>query len=264
MELKNMKLILPKDYLSYSALTLFEKNKADFRKRYYEGLKLPDTKYSRFGREVHEQIDTDPQFADIRLPVAEHKMTVKVEGIPILGYIDTFCPETFNFGEYKSGIRKPDGKPRWTAVDVAKHDQLPFYSLLIQEKYGAKINKTYLVWLETEIKKHTITQGGVEIVLSQEMKLTGYRERFDRKIYQYDRDRIKKWIITSAKQIHDDYEQWRNNGEKQIISKHMAELGRRGAKAKWAKLSPEERSKMMTEYAKRPRPNARKKLSTDE
>lgn len=208
-----MEIILPKKYLSYSQIDLWNKNKGEYRLRYYEGKKSPDTVYTFFGRETHELIDTDPKFADIRLPKSEHRMSVKVNGIPIVGYIDTYCPDTHNFGEYKTGVRKPDGKPRWTQYDVEMHEQLPFYSLLLQEKYGVKINSTYLVWLETEFEEEIKTIGKVRIELGRKLKLTGHIEKFNRKIYQYDRDRVKKKIIRSAKEISKDYATWKRSQE---------------------------------------------------
>lgn len=208
-----MEIILPKKYLSYSQIDLWIKNKNEYRLRYYEGKKSPDTVYTLFGRDVHEQIDTDPKFADIRLPKAEHKILVEVSGIPVMGYLDTYHPVTHYFGDYKTGIRKPDGKPRWTQYDVEMHEQLPFYSLLIQEKYGVKMNKSYLVWLETIFKDTTIKKGATTINLGRELLLTGEMERFERRIYQYDRDRMKKWIIKSAKEIHNDYGEWRRSQE---------------------------------------------------
>lgn len=205
---------LPRPHLSYSAIDLWYKNKNQYRERYYEGKKSFDTVYTMFGRESHEQIDADPKFADIRLPESEKEMVVRVSGVPIRGYIDTYNPDTHAFGEYKTGIRKPDGSCRWTQYDVDLHDQLPFYSLLLQEKYGVKVNKTYLVWLETEFCEDKLKKGGVVLSSGRKLRLTGEMERFDRKIYQYDRDRMRKWIINAAKEIEEDYERWRKENNK--------------------------------------------------
>lgn len=209
---------LPKDYLSYSAITLWSKDKAKFRRRYYENIKDKDTVYTLFGKEVHAQIEKDPKFAHIRLPIAEQRMSVHIEGVPILGYIDTFDDVTCDFGEYKTAILNSDGSSKWTQLTVQKHDQLPFYSLLIQEKFGKKINKTFLVWLETVFKDNVRSIGGVKLGGERELVLTGKHEIFHRKMFQYDRDRIREWIIQSAKEISDDYQEWliKNNG-KQIV-----------------------------------------------
>lgn len=199
---------LPKDYLSYSALTTWAKDKAKFRRRYYENIKDADTVYTLYGKEVHAQIEKDPKYASIRLPIAEHRMNVTIEGVPILGYIDTFDDQSCDFGEYKTAIKNSDGTSKWTELTVLKHDQLPFYSLLIQEKYGKKINKTFLVWLETVFKDNAKMLGGVKLGGERELVLTGHMEIFHRKIYQYDRDRIRDWIIKCAGEISEDYTQW--------------------------------------------------------
>lgn len=202
------KLLLPKPYLSYSALDLWYKDKEKYRRRYYEGIKDPDTVYTLFGKVTHELIDKDPKFAHIRLPVPEHQMVVNIDGVPIKGYIDTFDKETCNFGEYKTAIRNSDGTSKWTALTVQKHKQLPFYSLLIQEKYGKKINKTFLVWLETVFKDNDVLLNGVKLGGKKELALTGHYEVFHRKMYQYDRDAMREWIVLGAKQISNDYKQW--------------------------------------------------------
>ncbi len=206
-----MKYNLPKKYLSYSALELWRKDKNAFRSKYYEGIDRGDTIYTLYGREVHEIIDKDPAYAHIRLPIAEQEMTVKVSGVTVMGYIDTFDPETHDFNEYKSGIRKPDGSPRWTKVDVQKHDQLPFYSMMIEKKYGTKVNTCKLVWLETQKEAQSMKIGGVTLGQGSKLSLTGHLEVFERKIYQYDRDRMKKWVVTSAEDISNDYTLWQQN-----------------------------------------------------
>src|SRR3990167_2839207 len=204
----NKNLILPKSHLSFSSLDLWRHDKARFRRRYYENIKEPDTIYTLFGRAVHEQIDRDPSYAHIRLPVSEKKITVTVSGVPILGYIDTFDPNTFAWKEYKSGIRKPDGSPRWTQVDVEAHDQLPFYSLLLQASFGVKSNHTKLIWFETEFEENGQKVGGVVIGGERKLRLTGQYEVFSRRIYQYDRDRMRKWIRQAAEEKSSDYKRW--------------------------------------------------------
>lgn len=207
---KKSDLILPKKYLSYSALELWAKDKEKYRRRYYEGIKDADNVYTLYGKFVHEQIYKDDKYKNIRLPVAEHRMSITVEGVPILGYIDTFDPETCDFGEYKSSIRNSDGTSKWTALTVQKHKQLSFYSFLIKEKYGKKINKTYLVWLETVFKNNDMVLSGVKLGGKRELVLTGHFERFDRRLYQYERDAMREWVIKSAKEISEDYQDWLN------------------------------------------------------
>ena len=201
------KLLLPKSHLSFSALDLWRRDKVRFRRRYYEDIKEPDTVYTLFGRAVHAAIDKDPLYEKIRLPVAEKKIEVETCGVPLLGYIDTFNPASFAWKEYKSGIRKPDGSPRWTQADVEAHDQLPFYSLLLEAKFGVKSNHTELIWFETEFEEEAQKIGGVIVGGERHLRLTGHYEVFSRRIYQYDRERMKKWIRKAAKEISADYKQ---------------------------------------------------------
>ena len=206
-----MQLNLPKPYLSYSALDLWKKNKNAFRKKYYENIPQPDTVYTLFGKEVHEAISKDDRYAAFRLPVDEKKMEVRIDGVPVMGYIDTFDPDTFSFGEYKSGIMKPDGTPRWTQLDVNKHDQLPFYSLLIEEKFGVRVNHTYLLWLVTEMYEEKRKMGGAVLGSERRLRLTGEYHVFNRQMFQYDRKRMRKWIKDSAKEISEDHTLWQKS-----------------------------------------------------
>lgn len=206
-----MKYTLPKKYLSYSSLSLWKKDKNNFRRKYYEGVKDRDTSYTVFGKEVHELIAKDEKYSHIRLPVFEQKISIEVKGIPVMGYIDTFNPKTYEYMEYKSGIAKAGGSPRWTQLEVEKHDQLPFYSFLIQEKYGAKVNNTFLVWLETRFKDNNFVINGVKLGGERELELTGRLEMFERRLFQRDRDQMKDWVITSAQEISRDYQDWLKN-----------------------------------------------------
>lgn len=176
--------------------------------------------YTLYGKEVHEQIGKDPKYAHIRLPVAEHPIRITIEGVPVLGYIDTFDDKTCDFGEYKTAINRAT----WTPVTVHKHDQLPFYSLLIQEAHGKKINKTFLVWLETVFENTDRKIGGVKIGGERKLILTGKFQIFERKIYQYERDRMKKWIKESAEEISNDYTQWQyEQGRNRSVSSGVGE-----------------------------------------
>lgn len=209
-----MKLNLPRAYLSYSALSLWKKDKEKFRRRYYQNIKEKDTVFTLFGREVHEEIAKNPAYDFIRLPKSEHEIRVTVAGVPIMGYLDTFNPNTGLFGEYKTGIRTKSGDARWTQIEVEKHEQMPFYSLLIWETYGIKSNRPFLAWFETSADAKVQRIGGVEIHSEQKLKLTGVYEIFWRKLYEYDRSRIKRWISASAEEISEDHLRWQEKTKK--------------------------------------------------
>ncbi len=209
-------ILLPNEHVSYSALDKWDKDKPGFRKRYYEGIKDPDTIFTLFGRETHAIVDTDQRFRDIRLPVSEHRLKFLVSGIPVLGYVDTFNDKYYRnkkylFGEYKTGIRNKEGKAPWTQSAVMKHKQLAFYSLGLQITlhHGVKRHPCYLVWLETERKIQQQKVGNVILSSKDALVLTGHSEKFERTIYEFERKMIRQWIIKNALEISDDYKKWR-------------------------------------------------------
>jgi len=200
---------LPREYLSYSAIHLFEKDKEQFRARYYRDEKQRDTVYSLFGREVHSKIEENPDLFE-NIPTydqKELKLEANIDGVPVLGYIDSFCSDCYTFADYKTGIRKADGTPRWDAIEVQKLNQLPFYSLLIQENYSKVAEKCRVVWLETQFKEED------QMLTSKdpELELTGHFEIFEREIEPWERDRIREWTLENAKAISEDYKQYLEN-----------------------------------------------------
>lgn len=199
---------LPKPYLSYSALSLWKRDPVAFRAKYYDGVTQPETRYTIFGSEVHKLIEDGGMKHVPRYKKAEYAIEVVMDGIPVMGYLDSFCPARKAFLDYKTGIRLADGSPRWNAVEVQKLDQLPFYSLLIKEKYGTVQPTSKLVWLETAWvpSEETITFEGTTLTrMDQKLALTGTVEVFKRRIDEHERIRMRSWIIESAKEISEDY-----------------------------------------------------------
>jgi hypothetical protein len=194
---------LPKGYLSYSQIDLWQKDKTAYRKRYYEGLPSTDTIYTIFGRETHERIARgEVQGAPI-YSTKELKIEVTVSGVPILAYVDSFCDRRKAILEYKTS------KNPWTLPMVHKHEQLPLYSMLVQEKFGEVQSKLHLVWLETELGDETVHEefDGMQLAGSRtKLALTGHIEVFERTIEQWERDRQKDIISRIAREIAKDYE----------------------------------------------------------
>ena len=199
-------IFLPKSYLSYSALNLWYKDKDVFRKKYYEGVEPPTTRFSFFGSEVHKLLEDGHLKKIPRYEKPEYAIKVEIEGIPVYGILDSFSPRPKKLLDYKSGIRKKDGSPRWTIVEVAKLDQLPFYSLLVETKFNKVHPETKLVWLETQYAKRT----GRKSVLDAGLELTGHFEVFKRIIEPWERDRMREWIVSGAEAISKDYSGWVN------------------------------------------------------
>lgn len=199
---------LPKSYLSYSALSLWKRDPIAFRAKYYDGMTQPETRYTLFGSEVHKLIEAGGMTHVPRYKKAEYPIEVLIDGIPVMGVLDSFCPTKKAFLDYKTGIRLANGSARWNAVEVQKLDQLPFYSLLIKEKYGTVQATSKLVWLETMWvpSKKILEFNGVALEhFDNELALTGVVEVFKRRIDEHERMRMRSWIIESAKEISEDY-----------------------------------------------------------
>lgn len=209
---------LPRTYLSYSSWSLWKKNREAFRRKYYLNEPSFENVETIFGKKIakmledKEQIKKHPVLSLIpSYSLAEHGIDVVINDIPVKGYLDTFDPETFSFGEFKTGHLNKDGKAPWNRVKVFKHDQLPFYSLLVEKKYG-KVNRvTNLHWIETKFKEKMIVFDGIELIAdSRELELTGRIESFKRIIPKWERELIRKDIIKVAGEISEDYTNFLN------------------------------------------------------
>lgn len=202
---------LPNKYLSYSALYLWYTNKNQFRKRYYLKEKGIETRYTLFGKTAHESIETDVRLTHIpKLPIKEHEIKVKIDGVPIRAFIDTFDKKTLAFYEYKTGLQHPDGAARWNLKRVQEHKQLPFYALLIREKYGKYNPNTLLILLETAWNNDSVKIGDTEVIFSEDLQLTGRSEIFTRTITDEELEDMRKWIVTGYNQIVEDYDWWKH------------------------------------------------------
>lgn len=225
---------LPKPYLSYSAWSLWKKDKASFRRRYYEGEKGFETKETIFGKEIAKLLESDdvkhhPVLSKVpRYAISEYEIKTEYKGIKILGYIDSFDPVEFAFLEYKSGHASKDGKPPWDVVKVQRHEQLVFYNAFIRLMHGKAKRKCKLVWIETELANKTSMFKGIKLTSSRkEVRLTGRVEIFERTIFKYETDRLLKDIVKVAKEISDDYTEYQN--QKRASQIHAAD--RAGSRA---------------------------------
>ena len=186
-----------KKTLSYSAISLWTKSREMYRKRYFEGIKFSDTVFTIAGKEIEKQIYAG-KYPEIPFWGGEQtKLQINIEGIPIIGYLDSFHKEELKFLDYKTSITP------WTQFDVQKLEQLAFYNFMIKKIYGAVEPICNLVWLETKMvpSKGLLSNG-------DSLCYTGKFEIFKRRIIETDRKRIEKWILKSEEEISDDYTNW--------------------------------------------------------
>ncbi len=218
---------LPKKYLSYSQFNTWIKNKEAYRARYYRGEKQHENPEMIFGKQIAKMledpaaVDAHPVLSKIpRYSVSEHPIKVDVDGVPVIGYIDSFDPVTKSFIEYKTGHLNKDGQTPWNTVSIRKHEQLPFYSLLVELSEGEVNRVCHLVWMETRFKEksiefdgHTLTAG------TRELELTGIRNTFKRIITKWERKRIRDLIKKVAGEISEDFTNYQktHDGYKEMV-----------------------------------------------
>lgn len=207
-----MKYTLPKPYLSYSAINTFLTNPSDFRKRYYENKQLLVTPELLFGKKIGEMLEHgDESLAHITHgDVAEKELKFEVDGVPILGYIDSFRSEDKYIYEFKTG------KTPWTQGRVEKHLQLDIYSLGVEVLEGCVSDECTLIWMETERVNKPV---GGRVVHGQEytIQFTGKVREFTRVITKEDRANAYDTIIRVAQDISEDYTDWLSSQERKTV-----------------------------------------------
>jgi len=190
-----MKYLLPKSYLSYSQLEMFRKSPDRYIEQYIENGKRLDTKYTRFGKQIHEALE---QTEENR----EKEIRVTIHDVPVLSFIDKYDPETGVFRDTKTG------KTPWTQVKVQKHDQLVFYAMVIKHSTGIVPPECFIDWIGTKDVEYKETLGlhnahpGVE--------LTGDAVTFRRVVSELEINRMEKELIEVAEKISNIYKTWIN------------------------------------------------------
>jgi len=195
---------LPKKYLSYSQMSLWQSNREGYRQRYYFDGPSFVTREILFGKRVAHMLENgikDPVLDRVpRYKLMEHRIEVKVGGVPFLGVLDSFSKQRKAIVEYKTG------KEAWNDLRCAKANQLVIYSLLTKVKYKKVDPWVRLVWIETRDGKETREFGGHTLIgKNNQIEFTGKIQVFKRRISEWQRAKMQKQIIKIAKEISDDY-----------------------------------------------------------
>lgn len=143
-----------RDYISYSQLSLWEKNPNQYYRQYVLGKESPTNKYLDFGKQVATALEWGfdawhDKMIEMMLvfmptyPKREFKITAKLDGIKLLSRFDGWDPKRKHLGEYKTS------KNNWTQGMVDKNDQLTFYALMVWLKYRVLPSKIFLHWAKT-------------------------------------------------------------------------------------------------------------------
>lgn len=203
----------PRDYISYSAHSLWKKDKEEYRRRYYEGQDGHVNSEMIFGKTIAEQLENGVKIKGLKLyDKSEEPLNVKLGDINLKGYVDSFDTKKIRFIEIKTGHLDSKGNVPWNDLKVHKHSQLVWYYMMLQMKYGKCNPLCHLIWLETRFKNKSLEyQGHILETQSRELELTGRVETFKRKIEEWEVDKLKKDIQETTLQIHNDFIQWKNN-----------------------------------------------------
>jgi hypothetical protein len=190
------KILLPRGYLSYSALRLWESSKAKYRAKYYFGEEgFQGGKEMQYGKRFAAAMENGED-EDILISAAsslipkyskiEFEIKVEFNGIILLGKLDSFDPKTKSFLEYKTG------KYPWTQAKVDADEQMTTYFMLIYLKYKKLPKEAYLDWVETE-------------ETNEKINFTGQMKSFKTKRNLTQILRMANKFKKVAQEISDDY-----------------------------------------------------------
>ena len=152
--MKNKKLPkTPRGYLSWSQLSLWERDESLYRRIYLDGLKQSENQYLKVGKALATRLETGVETDDeliefifMFLPKYEkneYEINADFKGIPVLGKLDGFNRRGLIVGEYKTGRH-------WSQTMADKSGQLTFYSALVWLKYHRLPQEIRLHWAKTE------------------------------------------------------------------------------------------------------------------
>lgn len=145
----NIKDLLKNRPLSWSSLSSFDYNPEEWFKRYILGEPTKPTAEMVFGKKIGTLLEKDPTFLPQvpRLSKMEHPFNVVFNGIPLVGYADSFCTETNRkLKEFKTG------KKAWDQKRVDSHGQIDMYLFMhfITTKIPPEEVHVELVWMPTQ------------------------------------------------------------------------------------------------------------------
>ena len=202
-----MELLLPKGYLSWSALHLFETSEKKYIEKYFYG--EDDNRsndFMSFGKRYAEAKETgdckgDPmlEFAMNAVPsyqFPEYKLEAELSTpygkIKLLAIPDSFSEIDIQILEYKTG------KIPWTQSKVQKHGQLHFYAVSTKAKFSVNPSQQ-LWWIETTDKD----ENGNKIPV----RPTGITQVFKFKASDQELKEMEQRIIRACLRIDKLYRQ---------------------------------------------------------
>lgn len=219
---------LPKGYLSHSAMECWRSSKDQYRLKYYskDDNYTFSTMYTEFGKDIaliledkkakkaHPVLSKVPGYK-----ACEYPLMFEVEGVPIKGYIDSFDPNKKRVLEYKTSIKRKDGKQHWNNVSVKKHNQMLLYALGVKTLLGSVHPEVKLIWMETDYREvcSEVPFGNTTITdCKPGLYLTGHFEVFKRKLEDWEFEWMKREIVKVATEISVDYTAYLQASDKTV------------------------------------------------
>lgn len=188
----------PRGHLSWSQLSLWEKDPNMYYQIYIDGMDMVRTPYLKLGTRIDDAIQNgQDEFGDPMInylvmmlpkyPKMQYKIEIDFEGIKLVGVLDGFSNlgKKLVIGEYKSG-------QKFTQRKADKLGQLDVYSLLVWKKFGRLPDEIKLHWARTEVKENEEGQ--------KEVFFTGETRTFETK-------RTMKDLILIGGRIHKAYKE---------------------------------------------------------
>lgn len=190
--------------------SLFEKywtNKAEAIARYFpEDAPSATNKYMEFGSEIARKLESRPVDEQVKnithYDINEYRIIMQLGGHWVRGTIDSYDVNRFKFLDNKCTLvkRLKSGKwsaHSWTKKKVYEHEQLVFYSTLIQQYHG---------WVDDECHisaiPYYINHGACHLTDGKDIMIP-------RIITQKERDEMLEKIIKTADEINNQYILWK-------------------------------------------------------
>lgn len=192
-------LLLPKGYLSFSQMELWEKDPERYKKEYFENAPRFKTKYTVFGSKIASMIENGLHTKILPTLITyserEYEVRIVVNDVPVFSKLDQYDPINNIFRDDKTSMTP------WTNSKVHKTQQLVFYAAALKAKIGKTPREAYIDWIETEeVKSIGLSNGN--------LRVTGKVVPFRRFIYELEVTVMEKKIQKIAIEISNAYKQF--------------------------------------------------------
>lgn len=179
--------------LSWTSISSWTFNKEQWARKYLDNIVDPPNPAMTFGKIVGERLASDPTYLPEvpRLPIFEHGINLTFAGIPLVGFFDSFCPETPALYEYKTS----GNSNRWTQQKAEGHGQIDLYVTLLYmtnkiKPEDLKIKLVYIPVIETGSFELDINSKGIKIfeikkTMSDVLKCAGMIKRVYKEMEEY-------------------------------------------------------------------------------